>query len=193
MDDEKIIALYFERSEKAIEKRKSHKALWITAGTLAACLMVVFMVPMMQSMFNSKSENLAEDNIGQSNEEIATASEDVWIYFVDRDEIHRKQEYLTLTSENIFSAWKIKNGIGDEVQLIKVEIDSNSTTSTSEYGDGGMVEHKIGDYFIYNITVSANIEAYYETIDSKLLLESLKQTMIGYSAIEYDEYHITFE
>ncbi len=44
-----------------------------------------------------------------------------------------------------------------------------------------------------SITVSANLQAYYGTTDGALLLDSLKQTMAGYSDLEYDRWDLYFE
>ena len=50
-----------------------------------------------------------------------------------------------------------------------------------------------GDHFVFNITISKNIENYYDKIDPELLLEALKQTMTGYIRLEFDEYHLFLE
>lgn len=88
---------------------------------------------------------------------------------------------------------KKKNGLGDDVELIRVIIDSNSKTAVSEFDGEGVVNHEVGNYHIYNLTITKSIENYYDTIDRELLLESLKRTMTGYSGIEYDEYHLILE
>lgn len=44
-----------------------------------------------------------------------------------------------------------------------------------------------------SITVSENLQAYYGAIDQELLLDSLKQTMAGYSNLEYDKWNLYYE
>ncbi len=44
-----------------------------------------------------------------------------------------------------------------------------------------------------SITVSENLQAYYGAIDRELLLDSLKQTMAGYSNLEYDKWNLYYE
>lgn len=147
--------------KKAKEKKKTKKNMWITIGTIAACLVLFFLIPNIPNFIGYDAEDPG-------------AGDDVWIYYVDGDAISREQATLPKTSQAVFASWKEKNGIGEDVVLLDV------TESLEEDGAA-----------LY-ITVSANIETYYEIIDSELLLESLKQTMTGYSEIVYDEYHISF-
>lgn len=174
---------------KAKEKKKSRKALWITIGSLAACILVVLFPSI---IFNHIGyDSAAPENA--SDQEIEVEHKDVWIYYVKDGQIYKTEEYTAIQASSVFALWKEKNSIGDEVELIEYKIESNSTTSTSEHNGEGVVKHEIGDYKVLNITVSANLEAYYESIDSELLLESLKQTMAGYSNLEYKECNIYFE
>lgn len=175
---------------KAKEKKKSNKRIWITVGSLAACMVLIFMAPFIYIAFQGANSAAPE---GAGGQDLAVESEYVWIYYVDGDEINRTSQYLPLSAEQIFYAWREQNNIGDEVAFIKVKIDSNSKTTESEFEGEGVVKHEIGDYFVYNITISKRIEEYYHLIDSELLLESLKQTMTGYSELEYDEYNLILE
>lgn len=174
----------------AKEKKKSNKRIWITVGSLAACMVLIFMAPFIYIAF--QGANSAEPE-GAGGQDLAVESEYVWIYYVDGDEISRTSQYLPLSAEQIFYAWREQNNIGDEVAFIKVKIDSNSKTTESEFEGEGVVKNENGDYFVYNITISKRIEEYYHLIDSELLLESLKQTMTGYSELEYDEYNLILE
>lgn len=175
---------------KAKEKKKSNKRVWITVGSLAACMVLLFMAPFIYIAFQGANSAAPE---GAGGQDLAVESEYVWIYYVDGDEINRTSQYLPLSAEQIFYAWREQNNIGDEVAFIKVKIDSNSKTTESEFEGEGVVKHEIGDYFVYNITISKRIEEYYHLFDSELLLESLKQTMTGYSELEYDEYNLILE
>lgn len=182
--------VYDECVKKAKEKKKSSKKIWVTVGSLAACAVLVFMMPFIYIAFQGANSAAPE---GAGGQDMAVESENVWIYYVDGDEINRTRRHLPLSPEQIFYAWREQNGIGDEVEFIKVKIDSNSKTTESEFEGEGVVKHEVGDYFIYNITISKRIEEYYHLIDSELLLESLKQTMTGYSELEYDEYNLILE
>lgn len=136
--------------------------------------------------FNSASDDYTE-------ELIAIVSDNVMIYYASENGIQSKEMFLPCTPKDVFSAWKTKNGIGDEVELIKTEIKDNSVTESSEVNGSNVVTHTMGDYFILNITVSKNLESYYSSQGEELLLESLKKTMTGYNGIEFDEYHLYLE
>ena len=143
--------------KRAKEKKRPHRALWAAMGALAACVCIVMMLP---KGHLSDSSNQAQD------EEIY---KNIWIYYVEDGEVCKDQESILAQITAVFSAWKEKNGIGDEVELIQY---SPLTTS---------------------ITVSANLQAYYGTTDGARLLDSLKQTMAGYSDLEYDRWDLYFE
>ena len=116
----------------------------------------------------------------------------VWIYYVDQNQLQREQrKYRVVSREEIFAEWRILNGIGEEVELIHCELEDNSTTAYSKINGTGIVTTTAADYFILRLVVSANISNYYDEIDSELLLESLKKTMM--LGKEYDEYYISFE
>ena len=123
----------------------------------------------------------------------AILKDDVTVYYVSENGIKSEEIFLPCTPEDVFSAWKAKNGIGDEVKLIKTEIKDNSTTESSEIGGSQVITHTVGDYFILNITISKSLENYYPSHGEELLCESLKKTMAGYNGIEFDEYYLYLE
>lgn len=171
--------------KRAKESKTSNKAMWISIAALAACLVLVFGVPAIRNFFLAGEKAPNESN----RDEMIVVSGDTWIYYVDDDEIKREKEYLSMSAENIFNAWKEKNGIGDEVEFIKVRIESNGETTWHEHesGEGGAVEYEVGNQFIYNIRITENLKNYYDIIDHELLLESLEMTMTGYSTIEQSD------
>lgn len=152
--------------KKAKEKKKAHKVMWIAISTIAACL-ALFVVSPMLLFFGGFGATAPKDSVGN---EMKAEWGDVWIYYVDGSKISCEQEYMQLPPKEIFAVWKEKNGIGDEVVLISVEADS-----------------------VYNIAISKNIENYYDIINSELLLESLERTMTGYLDTEYAEYNLILE
>lgn len=180
--------------------KKSHKMLWITLGSsLAACLVLFIGVPVIFAMTMRAGapapENAAllEDgaypDIGTAIE-IVPVYADAEIFYVADGKICSKTLPMYYKPDEVFAAWREASGIGDEVELVKCEIKDNSTDTEKEVNGETVVEHTVGDYFILNVTISKNIEDYYDRIDSELLLDSLKQTMTGYSDIEFDEYHL---
>ncbi len=187
---------------KAKAKKTSRKKLWITLGSsLAACLALVLAVPIMFAMrgATAPAPGAAEptgaaehpEDYGYPDPQLAPVyCSDAKIFYVADGKICSKTQIIELSAESTFIAWREANNIGDEVEFVKCEIKDNSTDTEKVIGGVAVVEHTVGDYFILNITISKNIENYYDRVDSELLLDSLKQTMTGYSDIEFDEYHL---
>lgn len=146
---------------------------------------------------NTKPTNgsTANTSSATSSTTIATVivEDNVTVYYVTENGIQSEEIFLPCTPKEVFSAWKAKNGIGDEVELIKTEIKDNSVTESSEEDGSQVITHTVGDYFILNIMVSKNLENYYASLGEDLLCESLKKTMTGYNRIEFDEYHLYLE
>ena len=115
------------------------------------------------------------------------------IYYVEGDQIKCEEQYMPFRGSDVFEAWKQKNGLGHEVELISSRIEDNGEESTYEFQGQSVVTYKVGDYFIYNIVISKEIESYFDTIDQELLFSSWEQTIRGYSMIEYDEFNIIIE
>ena len=190
---------------------------WVTVAVAAACLVLVFVSPFVymatrrcgssappgaenvghvpdagETLGSSEmpgSSSTGKGNPGDNAPETIITGKDVWIYYVADGEICREQHYVKLQPADVFEVWKEKNGIGAEVQLLDCEIRSNATTEQM----GEVIMHKLGDYHSLYLTVSKNLETYYEQTDEQLLLESLEQTMTGYSGMEYQEYHLILE
>lgn len=187
---------------QAKQKKKKRMAVRLTVASLAACLALVFSVPFVRNTivnFVSPQESSAEllmsgtplwgEEVGET--EMLLAWEDIAVYYVDGGKLSSITEYLPCSPQPVFEVWKEQNGIGGEVELLYVRIESNAETTYSEFEGEGVAEHKVGDYFVLNLTLSENIRTYYDRIDETLLLDSLKKTL-SYSSIEYDEYRITF-
>ena len=143
--------------ENARRPKKHNIAMWIAVGAVAACLIFVLVSPL-KSIFKEVdySEPTADIDLEFSREiliETAPLMEDVWIYYVEKDEIKKISIFLTVDPKVVFDMWKDQNWIGEEVKLIDVHIDSNATTSVSEFMGEGVATHTPGDYFILNITV----------------------------------------
>ncbi len=200
-----------EVSKGILKKFRKTNQVWVTIGVIAACLVLVVAAPfvyMATRMCGSSapgdecvgtvpestrapgaSEQTEKGNSGDKAPETSIAMENVWIYYVGNGEICKEQHYVKLQPADIFELWKEKNGIGAEVQLLDCELRSNATTEQM----GEVVMHTVGDYFALYLTVSNNLDAYYGQTDEGLLLDSLEQTMTGYSGLTYQEYHLILE
>ena len=69
---------------------------------------------------------------------------------------------------------------------------SNGTTDESEYEGQGVATYHVGDHFIYNLTITKNIENYYSMTNKNLLLNSMERTMYQSSEIKIDEFNLIF-
>ena len=208
-----------EYLEDAKHPHKQKTPAWVKWGSaVAACLILAISVVTVTQFFrhgNMAQDNasmagdtaekgtIPEDGAGQSgvtgdsesstDTEMAIERGNIAIYYVTESGLKTETIELEFTATTVFEAWKEANGIGADVQLISCHIEDNSSMTTHGTGEDAVVEHKLGDYFILNITVSKTLENYYDAVDPVLLLESLEKTMTGYSDIEYDEYHLTLE
>ena len=131
------------------------------------------------------SQPAAED----SAEGNAVEHKDVSIYYLEGGEIRSKTQYLPCLPKEIFPCWKEANGIGDEVELLNVKIESNGTESH----DDSVAGYRTGDSFCLYVTVTKNLEDYCTGRQGELLLESLQKTMTGYSHISFDGYKLILE
>ncbi len=112
------------------------------------------------------------------------------IYYVANGSMKQKTIVTAASPENLFAVWKAENHIGQDVKFISVDIADNSKTEISEIHGSEVAIHTMGDYFIYTLTISKDIEKYYDTLGKELLLASLEKTMTeAYDPIP-DEYHL---
>ena len=160
---------------------------------LALCLMMLCFLIGCTDISNQtemdESEAIAED----SSVELAIEEGPVTIYYLDGDAILSEEQHLPYQGSDVFEAWKGKNGLGPEVELLNINIEDNGEESTYEFEGETVVSYKVGDYFVFNMTISDEIVPYFETMDRELLSQSLEQTFLGYSMIDYDEFHIIIE
>lgn len=192
-----------ESGNSAGKKGRKIIPVWVSVTVAAACLLLVFVSPFLyiatrkcgssgppeaadpgSSQHGSANPGKNQNMPGNVTPAMTPAYKDVSIYYVNGAELDCKTEYLEADPQLVFAAWKEKNDIGEEVLLLDFEIRSNATANIKD----GMVEHVLGDYHRLYLTVSRNLETYYEAVDSELLLESLKQTMWEYSDVQ--EYHL---
>ena len=114
------------------------------------------------------------------------------IYYVANGKIKQKTIVTDASPENLFDIWKKENKIGDEVRFISAKLSDNGTTEISEYSGVEVVAHKVGDHTVYTLTITKNLEQYYDSIEKELLLDSLEKTMTGMCDPKPDEYQLIF-
>ncbi len=162
---------------------------FIILGLLAVELIVTAMWFIVRNTETSDDRAALEE----SETELAIEEGYISIYYVEGDQIKSEEQYMLFRGADVFEAWKQKNGLGHEVELISSRIEDNGEESTYEFQGQSVVSYKVGDYFIYNIVISKEIESYFDRIDREILLSSLEQTIRGYGSIEYDEFNIIIE
>ena len=183
-----------ETAISAAETPPAKSARWRIWPAIAAAACLAVAVGAVFMFAGKDSTEIPKDTPQQegydySNADIAIESDDVKIFYLDEDKIVSTTEYLACDPKDIFTSWKAHNGIGDEVELIKVRIEDNGTDSV----DDKTATHTVGDYFILNVTVSEGLKSYYSSLPEDKLLESLRLTMTGYGFIDFNEYHLIFE
>ncbi len=185
MKAEDILEAIGNAEDKDIKtaKEKSKKKLRIYASSIAAILVLAIIIPIYYFQ--------AEKTHGEG---YTPETELEWgyvdIYYCDGGRLKPEKQFLPLSPEKIFEAWRIKNGIGEEGKLYKFEIKRNGTEH-SDYS--GEVNFTPDDYYIINITVSKALENNKTVTVWDPTLDTLKLTMTGYLEFEYDEYNVFFE
>ena len=82
------------------------------------------------------------------------------------------------------------NFIGDDVQFISVKIESDASVTESEVDGQGVATYHTGSHYVYNLTITKDIENYYSVCDRNLLLETLKKTMLDTVEMRIDDYNL---
>ena len=187
--DSDIIERYVRMKSTLAEKKKPKHRAWVKwASAVAACFVLVIAVTFI-TQYIPTEYNLNYSYVGDNGKETYIASENIWIYYVDKGEIERERVKLPCTAQNVFITWKHLNTIGDEVKLIEYKIVSNGNESTSDFEGEGVVNYEQGDYFALNITVTENLQSYE---DYEVLIDSLEKSMSEYSNIDFDEINVLF-
>ena len=134
----------------------------------------------------SKTETDPPDD---SEDAMALEQGDVDIYYVRDGELHTAAEFMEMTPQNVFAAWKEYNSIGDDVQLIGVRIDNGGTETI----DSNTAQYTAGDEFTMTVTVSAGLESVLK--NDPMLEQSLEKTMTSYGDpdIKYDGFTLVFD
>lgn len=187
--DSDILERYVRMKNSLAEKKKPKHRAWVKwASAVAACFVLVIAVTFI-TQYIPTEYNLNYSYVGDNGKETYIASENIWIYYVDKGEIERERVKLPCTAQNVFITWKHLNTIGDEVKLIEYKIVSNGNESTSDFEGEGVVNYEQGDYFALNITVTENLQSYE---DYEVLIDSLEKSMSEYSNIDFDEINVLF-
>ncbi len=162
---------------------------WIAAG--AACLGVVMIGIGAATVWDHMHVHYDEPT--PELEDVAIAEDFVNIRYVTPDgRIDVVRQYLSCDAYSIFAAWRIQNGLGEDATLVQTRTRSNGIEWTEEYEGEGVVGYAPGDKFYLTITVRG-LEPYLAGEHGDALLESLKQTLGGYTGITYESIDVVLE
>lgn len=135
----------------------------------------------------ARGEN-SEIPVQEDSEDIALEEMPFEIYYAANGKMEHKAIVTDSSPQNLFDIWKKENHIGDEVHFISAKFSDNGTTELSEYSGIGVAAHKAGNHTVYTLTITPNLEKYYDSIGKELLLDSLEKTMTGMCDPKPDEY-----
>lgn len=196
MKKEEFYEMLGDMDENAVKSAetapiKKSKTKWIGYGVSAfACLVLIIGIGIWYNHSNNpEPNNTSSMNEDSSNADIEIEQDNINIYYLEGDNIKSVSEFLPCDLKIIFNSWKSHNGIGEEVKLIEVRIENNGTESVNSL----VANYSVGDKFILNVRVTENLKKYYEVKSEEKLLDSLKQTLTGYSNIEFDEFNLILE
>ena len=199
IDDELII--------NAKKSRPKYKNILLVIGSMAACITIagagifVFMnrKPEIYNGYTEKGTDTSSVITGgavsekpHTEESVETAPEHITsdIYFIRDGKTEFKSIEHKATVQDLFYLWKNMNFIGDDVQFISVKIESDASVTESEIDGQGVATYHTGSHYVYNLTITKDIENYYSVYDRNLLLETLKKTMLDTVEMQIDGYKL---
>ncbi len=169
---------------------------WYSSANESKILTGDYSVP--EKSVQEKSSQEFETSFANEGSETALKQVAVEVYKIKDGKLVHDTVMLDASPQTIFNVWKSENDVGEEVRLVNVKIEDNGTDIVSEYSGVGVVTHQKGDKTIYTITVTRNLENYYEIEDfygyrsKELVLESLEKTMTSICDTKPDEYRLFF-
>ena len=173
------------------QKRSAPRVRWIAA--LAACLVVALCAGILPGVLRGTPAYEGGENSTNAMDTSPLIAE-VPIYYVADGALQSEVREIEVNPKVIFPIWREKNGIGEEVSLISVFIDTHGTESRYTVEGNEVATYTPGDRASFEIRVSAALRGYFPQKGEELLLESLKKTLTTpYLGLEIDEYEIIFE
>ena len=169
---------------------------WYSSGNESKILTGDYSVP--EKSVQEKSLQEFETSFANEGSERELEQIPVEMYKIKDGILVHDTVMLDASPQTIFDVWKSENYIGSEVQLIGVDIESDSIDTVSAYSGVEVIAHQTGNKTIYTITVTRNLEDYYEIEDfygyrsKELVLESLEKTMTSICDTKPDEYRLFF-
>lgn len=209
-----------ELIEKAVEPKKSGKKAFRAITSVAACAVLACAAVLIVSNINNSNNVVVDPGVssavgtssykpvddgssenksvgGESSEtheleysETPVEQIPIEMYKIENGKLVHHQLLLDADPQTVFNVWKSENYVGEEVKLINVKIEDNGTDTVSDYSGVEVATHKVGDHTVYILTITKNLEKYYDSTGKELLLDSLEKTMTGMCDPKPDEYQL---
>ena len=162
-----IDPVYLEEVNKKVEIKKIK---WWRAGSLAACLLVLLIVPLwlQHGWWAHESVDYAATEYAECN-----------IYYVKDHALYYEAAGVLGGDLEMFEAWKNKNGITEEAVLQNV-VFSPGQDDTDDHAKAVIV------------TLPASLNDYFENEDGFWRTEALKKTLASYRNITIDTIELIF-
>ncbi len=192
--DDDLVEKHFKAKEalkmKKAAKTKSHWLKWSAA--VVACLLLVICATFLPQ-YIPVEYSLNYSYTGENGREMYIAEKNIWVYYVKDGSVERERVKLPCSPKNVFIAWKHLNNIGDDVELVKCEIVSNGQETISYYDYEKVYNYEVGDTFVLNIVVSANLADTVNESEYDEFVSSLKKSISECSNLEFDEINVVLE
>ena len=156
--------------EEVNTKHETKKIRWWTTGALAACLLVVLIVPvwLQHSWLSYESVDYAATDYAECN-----------IYYVKDHALYYESAGVLGGDPEMFEIWKSKNGITEEAVLQNI-VFSPKQDGTEDYADTVFV------------TLPDSLRCYFEREDGSWRTEALKKTIASYRKVTIDTIELIF-
>ncbi len=180
-----------------IPKPQKHHRMIFAIGSIAACAALVGTGVMLTRVFTHPTPSeMSRDTLSYSENGAAESGvitggtagpvEPVYgtvssgIYFVSNGQLSCRVLTHSADPAQTFALWKQLNQIGDDVRLIDVRIESELPDDLSDTAYSQMTDHQTHPLTCH-LTVSKDLQNYFDSSDPSLLTESLEKTMLeGY-------------
>ena len=156
--------------EEVNTKHETKKIRWWKTGALAACLLVVLIVPvwLQHSWLSYESVDYAATDYAECN-----------IYYVKDHVLYYESAGVLGGDPEMFEIWKSKNGIAENAVLQSIAL--------SPQQDGA---EDRADTVI--VTLPASLSRYFENEDGAWRSEALKNTIASYRKVTVDTIELIF-
>lgn len=188
--DEDLIAKYLCNKEKYQSKRRRWNILHRALAAVAACLLLALCLPFALEYVPVKLDL----DYSRPGPDAAFKWESTWVYYVEGSETLRERVYLPGSYYPVFVAWRHLNDFGDEVQLLDYAIENADSPEAPTYVGENVYHFALQDegedQKILYITLTDDIESYFDEKDRESLMLSLIRSITERQKIQFRDIYI---